>query len=157
MKKCEHYKNLIITDYIDGQANKKDGPEVEDHLLDCADCRAFFREIKSQVGSFQETCLEPVPAQLWDSIKDAIEVEKQSDPLKDFIEGLKGWLMLPRVVPVFGSLVLMLLAGSVTLNTVQLQQAQDKAQGEYLVSLLAPVGSSSDSNDLGTPIEHYFL
>ena len=53
----------------------------------------------------------------------------------------------------------MFLAGSVTFNTIQMQQAKDKEQGEYLVALLASTGSSvqTDNNDLDTPIEHYFL
>ena len=68
-------------------------------------------------------------------------------------------MVFPRMVPIFASLVLMFLVGSVTVNTVQIQQAKEKEQGEYLVSLLSSAGGSSpgDNNDLGTPIEHYFL
>jgi hypothetical protein len=53
----------------------------------------------------------------------------------------------------------MFLAGTVALNDIHIQQAKDKDQGEYLVSLLSPAGAvtASDNNDGGTPIESYFL
>ena len=161
MKKCDHFKDLILTDYIDGELDKNLLQSVEDHLLECAECRAFLKEVKSNATvPLQQASLQPVPVELWSTIKQGIEHETQeSHPLADFIDRLQGWLVLPRLVPVFASLVVMFLAGSVTLNTIQVQQTKEKDQGEYLVSLLSPTSSlaSSDSNDLGTPIEHYFL
>ncbi len=165
MKKCDHFKDLILTDYIDGELDKNLAGSLENHLLDCSDCRAFFKEVKDNAAIFPVSCSanvlhQPVPAGLWDTIKQSIEHENQaSSPLADFIAQLKGLIIFPRMVPVFASLILMLLAGSVTLNTIQIQQAKAKDQGEYLVSLLSSTGHSvpSDNNDFGTPIEHYFL
>jgi anti-sigma factor RsiW len=161
MKKCEQFKDLILTDYIDGQLDKNFSESLEGHLLDCSDCRAFFKEVKNNATlPFQKVLQQPVPAGLWSAIKQNIEQENQAAaPLSDFIKKLKGLIVFPRLVPVFASVVLMFLAGSVTLNTVQVQRAQDRDQGEYLVALLSSTGSSAqgDNNDLGTPIEHYFL
>ena len=165
MKKCDHFKDLILTDYIDGELDKVSVESVEIHLLDCSDCRAFFKEVKDATVIFPVSCRanvlhQAVPAELWGMIKENIEHENQAtSPLENFIEKLKGLMVFPRMVPVFASLVLMLLVGSVTLNTIHVQRAQAKAQGEYLVSMLEPAGPStpSDNNDLGTPIEHYFL
>ena len=165
MKKCDHFKDLILTDYIDGKLDKDSVVGLESHLLDCGDCRAFFREVKdnaviSPVSYPANVLHRPVPAELWGAIRQRIEHEEQAaSPWAKFVDRLKGLVVFPRMVPVFASLVLMFLVGSVTLNTVQVQQAKDKDQGTYLVSLLSSTGSSgqADSNDLGTPIEHYFL
>jgi len=161
MKKCDYFKDLILTDYIDGELDKNVAGSLERHLLDCSDCRAFFKEVKNNAAMpFQQVLRQPVPAGLWDTIKQNIEHENQaSGPIADLIDKLKGLIVFPRLVPVFASLILMLLAGAVTFNTIQIQQARDKAQGEYLVSTLGSTGSLAlaDNSGLGTPIEHYFL
>jgi hypothetical protein len=164
MKKCEHFKDLILTDYIDGELDKSLAGSLESHLLDCSDCRAFLKEVKDNAAIFPVSCSadmvrQPVPVGLWSTIKQRIEHENQEDPLADFIDKLKGLIVFPRLVPIFASFVLMLLAGSVTLNTIQIQQTKEKDQGEYLVSLLSPTDASSqtDNNEGTTPIEHYFL
>ena len=165
MKKCDHFRDLILTDYIDGQLDKNSLGSLESHLLDCSDCRAFLKEVKDNAGISPVFCSadvlrQPVPTELWDTIKQNIEHENQArSPLADCIDKLKGWIVAPRMVPVFASLILMFLAGSVTLNTIHLQQDRAKDQGEYLVSLLSSTGPSAqaENNDGGTPIEHYFL
>jgi hypothetical protein len=161
MKKCDHFKDLILTDYIDKELDKTVAESLESHLLDCNDCRAFFKDVKNNVAlPFQQAPQQLVPAELWSAIKESIEDANQvRDPLADFIDRLKGFIVFPKMVPVFASVILMFLAGSVTLNTIQVQQAKDRDQGEYLVSLLSPtsLATSSDRNDGGTPIEHYFL
>ena len=163
MKKCEYFKDLILTDYIDGELDKNTVGSLENHLLDCSDCRAFLKEVKNNAAIVPVPCSvdvfrQPVPAELWDAVKQDIE-HKWTSPLENFIGKLKGLIVLPRLVPVFASLILMLLVGSMTFNTIQIQQAKEKEQGEYLVSLLSSTGNSSqgDNNDLGTPLEHYFL
>ena len=164
MKKCDHFKDLILTDYIDGELDKNSVGNLESHLLDCSDCRVFLKEVKDNAAlPFQQALRQPVPAEFWDTIKQSIEHENQArSPLADCIAQLKGliaFLAFPRMAPVFASLILMLLVGSVTLNTIQIQRTREKDQGEYLVSLMSSRDSSvpSDNNDLGTPIEHYFL
>ena len=161
MKKCEYFKSLILTDFIDGELDKVLFESVQGHLLDCSDCRTFLKEVKkNSVLHSQQAANQPVPAELWDAIKENIEYENQAThPFADFIDRLKGLITFPRLVPVLASLLLMLLVGSVTLNTIQIQRAQEKDQGEYLVSLLSSAGSSLQgaANEGGTPIEHYFL
>jgi len=158
MKKCEPFKDLILTDFIDGQMDRDSAKRLESHLQGCDDCRAFLNEVKvNAVLPFAKASHQPVPAELWDRIKADIENEvPEPGRLAGIIDGLKGLFIFPRLVPVFASLMVMLLVGSIGLNTVQVKQAQAKEQGEYLVSLLSP-SSPGDSNEAGGPIEHYFL
>lgn len=161
MKKCDYFKDMILTDYLDGELDKYASAEVESHLHACTECHAFLKEVKKNAAlPFQQVSHPSVPAELWDSIKQSIEHEDQAaSPFAEFLDKLKGLIVFPRLVPVLASLILMLLAGSVTLNRVQIQQAQAKDQGEYLVSLLGSTDTTalSDNNEGGTPIEHYFL
>ena len=160
MKKCDYFKDLILTDYMDGQLDNSSSKDVENHLIECCECRAFFKNAKVATAlPFERLTPQPPPSELWSNIKQRIENEGQeSSPLEEIVSKLKGLFVFPRVVPVFASLILMMAAGAVTVNTIQIQQAKEQAQGEYLVALLAPTSSTtSDSGDLGTPIEHYFL
>lgn len=161
MKKCDYFQDLILTEYIDGELDKNILGVLEGHLLDCSDCRALLREVKdSAVNPLKLSVRQPVPGELWDAIKQGVEEKNNAaSPWVDFIDNIKGLFVFPRLVPVFASLFLMFLAGSVTLNNIQIQQTRDRDQGEYLISLLSPAGPSlaSESSDTGTPIEHYFL
>lgn len=161
MKKCDYFRDLILTDYIDGELDKNAAGGLEGHLLDCSDCRVFLKEVKnSAVQPWKQARHQTPPAELWDAIKQSIEQENQPvSPLADFVAHLKGLIVFPRMVPAFASLVLMLLAGSTAFNTIQIQQARDKDQGAYLVSTLGSAGSLAlaDNNSLATPIERYFL
>ena len=161
MTKCEHFKDQILTDFIDGQLDKSSAGILENHLLDCSECRIFFKEVKNNVKlPFQNVISQQVPAELWSAIREQIEEEKMaSNPVVDFIEKLKGLIVVPKLVPVFASVALMFLVASATLNTIHFQQARDRDQGEYLVSLLSTsdVTSAAESSNGKTPIESYFL
>jgi len=161
MKKCDYFMDLIITDYIDDRIDKTSLDKLENHLMDCHDCRLFLKEVKdSAVSPFKVSAQPTVPVELWNTIKQKIEYEKDGrSRLEDFFEKIRGLIIFPRLVPILASLILMLLAGSVTISTIQVEQNKSKDQGEYLVSLLSPAtaGITPENNDLGTPIEHYFL
>ena len=59
MKKCDHFKDLILTDYIDGELDKKFSESLESHLLDCSDCRAFFKEVKNNAHCLFKQVVAP--------------------------------------------------------------------------------------------------
>ncbi len=159
MKKCEQIKDLILTNYMDGQLDLKLRQGVEEHLLDCRDCRAFFKEIKNHtVLPFHQGNPQPVPAQLWSNIKESLAEDQQPALGQGLVEALKDLFVFPRLVPMLASLVVMLMAGTVSLNTIQEQHLQDKDQGEYLVSLLGKAtAAATETIEPSTPIEHYFL
>ena len=161
MKKCEHFKDLILTDYIDGELDKNAQNCLESHLLDCGDCRAFLKEVKNNATlTLTKGSIQPVPAELWDSICEDLDRENQmQSPIKNFMDQLKSLIVFPKLVPAFVCLAVMFIVGSVTLNITRIHQAQDRDHGEYLISLLSSTSTTAqgDNNDSGTPIEHYFL
>ncbi|MBF0505128.1 MAG: zf-HC2 domain-containing protein [Candidatus Omnitrophica bacterium] len=161
MKKCEYFKDLLLTDYIDGELAQKIKLELDNHLLVCPDCRVFAQEVKKRtVQPFYNVSAQPVPGVIWETVRERIAgKQEQYNPLEEFIRGLKNLFLLPKPVPVLASVMLMFLAGSAALYTIQVNQTKEKDQGEFLVSLLDSNGwgSQADNNSFGTPIEHYFL
>lgn len=155
MRKCNHIRDLILTNYVDGEMDAVMARGVENHLMDCADCRAFFKEVKNNFLFLQQTPRQ-VPEGLWEAVKQNIERQNQPPAFEGFWEKLKGLLVFPRLVPVFASLALMLTVGSVAVKNIQIRQAQDRDQGEYLVTMLSLAGPSTQTAEEG-PIEHYFL
>lgn len=161
MKKCDAIRDLVLTDYIDGELDKNIQVIMESHLQNCRDCRAFAQAVKNNAtGPFQKAHRQPVPVVIWETIRENIEAKGKK---YNFLEGcygrLKELVFIPKFVPVFASVVLMFLIGSVALNTIQIDQVKDKDQGEYLVSLLDTTGSlvQTDNNGFETSIERYFL
>lgn len=71
---CKHIQESIITDYIDGRASAALQMQVQDHLAQCAACRAFEQAVRSQaVQPFQTAGKQEPPHQLWQDIKVAIQ------------------------------------------------------------------------------------
>jgi anti-sigma factor RsiW len=160
MKKCEYFKDLLLTDYLDGQLDEISTANMEGHLLDCSDCRAFLKEVKETVAPLERALRLTPPAELWQAVKQGLEEKQRPHGFWDnFVEGLRGWMVVPRLVPILATMVLMVLAGGISLNTIRVDGARERSQGEYLMAVIGSAGAeaSSDNNNLGTPIEQYFL
>jgi predicted anti-sigma-YlaC factor YlaD len=159
MKKCDDIRDLILTDYMDGQMAKDSAAVIESHLADCNHCRAFCKEVKEKaVLSLQQ---QETPSELWDKVRQAVEHKNQAfNPLEGILARISALtVFFPRLVPVLASLMVMMVAGSVSWNKIQIQQAREKDQGEYLISMVTPGATAltPENSDPGTPIETYFL
>jgi anti-sigma factor RsiW len=164
MDKCNHIKDLILTDYMDDQIDDALKKQVESHLHQCASCRAFALESQENLAvPFQKLDRQVVPAHLWKNIQEKIQEEQSYQP--SFLDLAKDWIggiTFPKLVPVLASLVLVVLIGSNVMVNQQVQQAQ-QVQEEEQVIYLASVFSSVEQTDalaekgLETPIEQYFL
>ena len=158
MDNCRIFKDLILTDYIDGQLMQEKKEQIRAHLLVCPSCRQLAEEVRNDLSTpLKEAERKEVPPELWSVIKERIEKET---PLRVWIQNLiRGWQGLfphPRLVPVALSLLLLFIIGSVSFQNLKINQAREQEQGEYLASLLEPT-TDTNSGGLGTPIEQYFL
>ena len=156
MDKCEQFKDLILTDYIDGEADQTVKQQIDAHLLVCPDCLRLAEEVKKNaVVPFTQVSREAVPDGIWEGIKERIGQEAPwHTRVQDFVSALAG----PRAVPAFAGLVLLTLVWSTVLHDQQLRQVKEKEQGEYLVSVLSSTDQSAETdNTAETPIETYFL
>lgn len=160
MNKCETFKELILTDYIDGQLQGSVKTDVEEHLRHCPACQAFFLEVKNNlVVPFEKVPRQTVPNHLWGIIEERIRQGYSRVSALDFLWGWMEGLTFPRLVPAMATLAMVVLIGSTIFVNQQVKQAQDQEGGMYLAYILSPLGVSAPVNnsDLGTPIEQYFF
>ncbi len=162
MSACKKYRDIILTDHMDGELDKSAQARVAQHLAVCPGCRALAEQVKQDmVLPFEQAGREAVPEHVWTSIKESIEEESHAyNPLMGFIRGLADPFALPKLAPALMSVAALALVGSLVFHDQQIKQAKAQAQGEYLVSVLAPangVAVETDSEDFPTSIETYFL
>jgi predicted anti-sigma-YlaC factor YlaD len=150
MSACKKYRDIILTDHMDGELDKSAQARVAQHLAVCPGCRALAEQVKQDmVLPFEQAGREAVPEHVWTSIKEKIEKESHTYSFA-----------FPKLAPALMSVAALVLVGSLMFHDQQIKQAKAQAQSEYLISVLAPANgaaSETDSEDTPTPIETYFL
>ena len=161
MNTCKEFKDLILTDYIDGELDEKTKGQLEGHLRACSPCREFADEAKAQlVTPFAQASRAAVPEDLWRSIEESIVGEgEETLPVQSWIDRLIGSLALPRLAPVLLSFILFISVGFWMLRGHQVPQTAHSDSGEYATYVLDSVSelAETDNNSFGTSIEQYFL
>ena len=156
MKPCELYKELILTNYSDGELAPERKTEIEAHIKTCAACRALAEDIQKELSApLGGIRREEVPDAVWTAVKERIESESAAETVGDWLRNIWDRFYFPQLAPVLAGLIVMLVVGVSLLEKQHGQQlAKDKDQAEYMVSL---VDSENESDGLGTSIEEYFL
>ncbi|MBF0570310.1 MAG: zf-HC2 domain-containing protein [Candidatus Omnitrophica bacterium] len=163
---CKRVQEFIKTDYIDGRMGDKQKSVIDQHLVHCHGCEVFLISIKKAVNPLKNV-QEIVPDKiLWAQIKQTIHEEQlqkvQESAIPDFWEKLRWAVHIPRPVFALATVVMLIfmvgLPNQLAINT-QSVKVNGQGQAEYLISLLnEPVDiGANNGNDLGTPIEKYFL
>lgn len=156
MNNCQKIKDLILTDYIDGQLPQDQKKEVSAHLTFCVSCQKFADETaKTLIIPFSEAVPEKVPSHLWENIKSKIQEETPQEA-PSFVERFLGAFGYPKFAPILVTVVLLSVVGSWSVHNLQVKQAQDKDQVQYISGLLESEIETS-TNNFGTSIEEYFL
>jgi len=163
---CKRTQELILTDYIDGQMGDKQKGLIDQHLAHCHVCKGYLDSIKSQAVNPFVNAPKVVPDDfLWTQIKHTIEEEQQRQAEKgfmpDFWERVRPLVHIPRPAFAFATVATLVFMVGITsqlvINNNQMMKINARDQVMYLSSLIdEPVGTNN-GNDLGTPIEKYFL
>ncbi|MBF0504312.1 MAG: zf-HC2 domain-containing protein [Candidatus Omnitrophica bacterium] len=171
---CRKIQDVLITDYIDGQLDQKHKFLIEEHLAHCLHCKEFYIITQQAViAPFVTTAAAKPPEIIWARVREAIGAREDSEKVgtdanfvMDFLRKLVFVptfpVFFPKPVFVFSTIVtLVLMIGilpqlMITHPTIKIDA---RSQMEYLSYLSGTGGdiSASDSADLGTPIEKYFL
>ena len=160
MNECKKFKDLILTDYFDGEIEPITKQEIDSHLHSCSDCRLFAEEIeKSLIAPFQEIKREKVPANIWPLIQERIQKEETwYEKARDFVGKMLQTIFSPSAVPVLATMTIFVMVGTFYLYNLQVKQVKEKEQGEYLAYVLESTDNSPGENvGSDTPIETYFL
>jgi predicted anti-sigma-YlaC factor YlaD len=163
---CKDIKDLILTDYLDGEMNEEEKMRIEEHLARCPDCKEFSINARETVMRlFKEPERISPPEYLWRRIKETIltEERKKVPFVAKIFERLKGLLYIPKpALAIVTVLVLIIAVGTmatIRVNNQERLQAGIQEQIEYFDYLSESSGGTSAdySADLGTPVEQYFL
>ncbi len=77
--KCEYVKELILTDYLDGQLEKEQKAQIEKHLTICKGCKEYELLTRTAVVEpFDNLEKQSPPEATWHNIRVQIEKEKQA-------------------------------------------------------------------------------
>lgn len=162
---CKKTQELILTDYIDGQMARKPKSLIDQHLASCHACQGYLNSIKKEVVTPFVNAPKVVPdAFLWTQIKKTIE-DRQREHLEqsfipDFWERLRAAVHIPRPAFALATVATLVFMVGITSQLVinnQIMKINAQDQVMYLSSLIDEPAGTNNGNDLGTPIEKYFL
>jgi anti-sigma factor RsiW len=162
---CRKIQEIILTDYIDDQLDQKRKCFIDEHLEHCHQCREFAAIAQERlVKPFSNAEKQEVPAIIWDQVKESIAAQQEPKVslIEEILERLRQVVSMPRPVFAMASLVTLVLMISILPQFMMSNPAvkiNGVGQVEYLSYLTGTSGdvSTSESADLGTPIEKYFL
>jgi predicted anti-sigma-YlaC factor YlaD len=148
---CEEVRELLLTDYIDGQIREDLHMRIHQHLNTCSKCRAFQQDlIQRVVEPFKKAEKPKVPTELWYSVKKAITGQRQRKGLLvDFLVNLQIFVQARKPAFAFVSVVAVVL---LVVALTQLSFNKQDVVNTYLeeqIDFLVYLSASSDVDDLG--------
>ncbi len=161
---CKKIKEIVATDYIDGQLDIAVRQEIEKHLTQCKGCREFALELEEESKFLLEGLEQFVPPEsVWHNIEDFVTSKRESFDLRSIparvFEFLGGFRK-----PAFAlasSLVILIVALSILRQPQGGQEVtayfEDGAEFIFYLSDESENGFGSESGGFGTAIEEYFL
>lgn len=166
--KCKRVKELILTDYLDGQANEEQKKNIEKHLASCGLCNEYELAVR-------ETAFDPFinaerqnpPESAWHKIKEQIEEEQQrqglTSPFADLIRRINPFVYVPKPALAVATIVIVLFVVIAIIKLPseisEVVKVDTDNQIECMNYLLGVFDQDSitENNDFGTSIEEYFL
>jgi len=163
--KCNDWQDLILTDYLDDQMSKEQTIQLEEHMSACQECREFVAHTrKAVIEPFEHVQKTEPSEQIWQNIKEAISEERESEDFVSLWDRFKEIVFIPKPAMAFVTVIIALLATTVTFNyyNQQFQMAkyiaiQDQADDvDYVLDELAVYSEENNFYEI-TGIEEYFL
>ena len=166
--KCEQIKELIITNYIDGEISTSIQNEIKTHLITCSDCRQFEQAIRlSAIEPLKNAKREKVPEEVWHKIKKVIEKKDEKVTLKDIVYNLRTFIRARRpalaLATVTTVILIVLIIQKMPFEKPSALNTYLEEQVEFLANLNGANGNGENGSSdivysgLGTDIEKYFL
>ena len=128
---CRSIKELIATDYLDGQLHESVSRQVRAHIDACPECRAYEDAVRrTSVEPFKNVPSVTPPDFIWARIKDALQTERRQQRL--------GIVLHPR--PVYAAIAIALCVITATTMAVRWNSQMQmnsylQEQAEFLSSL----------------------
>ena len=97
---CNKIRELLMSDYLDGELDQKTANDVKEHLLKCSSCSRLSDELKAQHELITNAKKEAPPDRVWQNIRREITAEKAvtKSAISSLPERLRESLLMPRTV-----------------------------------------------------------
>ena len=135
--KCDQCKELILTDYIDGQIAAEQKKSLEEHLQTCASCHEYAQKVMAElVVPFNDLERVEPPAALWENIKAELAEEPEEMAPEGIFAYLSAiWQQVQMPVLILSAIVIVIGVSILTLN--QQNNALPVARNQQLISQMA--------------------
>lgn len=160
---CKRVKELILSDFLDNEALEDIKSLVKSHIDTCADCKALYDSLLSDVsGPLRNSGRFNPPESVWFEIKRAIEKEPSKNPLTLLGEKISLIFNYKKTVLTAATAIVVLMAvvfiKDKPNNTGETVNIYIEEQMEYISGLAGDTEQvNGDYNEFGTVIEEYFL
>ncbi|MBF0253243.1 MAG: zf-HC2 domain-containing protein [Candidatus Omnitrophica bacterium] len=163
--KCKQIRDLILTDYIDNEADKNILSSVESHFASCRECKEFYMAVKETIDRPLRESVDLAPSEkVWMNIKRSIE-ERTCADTENVTEGLDifgflrniKWIIKPAYA--LAAMLLIFTVGEIKYYNVKEAGLNNEFIQENINYLLG-VNANEEENGaegFGTGIEEYFL
>ncbi len=166
--KCEYVKELILTDYLDGQLEKEQKVQIEKHLTICKGCKEYELLTRTAVVEpFDNLEKHSPPEATWNKIREQIEEElprqEPTNSFADLIRKIKSFLYIPKPAFVVAPVIVLLLVVITVIKLPPEDQKIVKVNPESQIECINYLMSVFDqetmngNDDFGTSIEELFL
>ncbi len=166
--KCEYVKELILTDYLDGQLGKEQKDQIEKHMTICKGCKEYELLTRTAVVEpFNNLKRYNPPETAWHKIREQIEEElplqEPTNSFADLIRRIKAFLYIPKPAFVVTSILILLLVVITVIKLPTEDQRIVKVNPESQIECITYLISVFDqetvngNDDFGTSIEELFL
>jgi anti-sigma factor RsiW len=162
---CRKIREIIMTDYIDGELEPRVKDKIDRHLKACPGCREFEARLRAEVvGPIRESQRYSPPESTWENIEKAI-IQKELEGVSDYLNRIsRGFASLrrPAVALAVSLGVLLVVIGVFKEPPVNNSQEISRFIQDQMAFYSYLDGQKSaiingDYADFGTSIEEYFL
>jgi len=163
--KCAKCKELIMTDYADGELDQKLQKEVTAHLETCAGCRGLKEALLKKAVEPLKSALKVKPPEfIWQNIRERIISEEEPDAqsaLSVLRERLNRIFAVPKPVMATAAVILIVFVLVVGGLSIYRQPANDysAAESEFFSTEFGEYNGNADFSDadLGTSVEVFLM
>ena len=74
---CNKVREILLTDYIDGELPEQERNVLDGHLKECAGCSAVLEKLKGSAAAFHRAPELKPDFSVWQGIQDRIEAERE--------------------------------------------------------------------------------
>ncbi|MDP8264067.1 MAG: zf-HC2 domain-containing protein [Candidatus Aceula lacicola] len=161
MMNCKDIRELLLTDYVDGEINESARKAIDDHLVSCQSCKEFALAAKQAAfDPFSDAERFSPPESVWHSIKERIVEVSKEDSISENIlslEKIKKVFVLPRPAIALVSILIVVLSVTSFVRTSSQKIALENEEQAIVYLAMLDEEDDSEPGEFGTSIEEYFL